>query len=380
LKTRILIVCQWPLGGIRTYMKYVYRHFPADEFEMTLLASPSVVKEHVTRDMEGLPVTVKWAPYFHGRKVLFWHVFKELRTNKYDLIHAQGFISAFHAAAANWFFKVPHVLTIHGIIEQGYLEGWLAPIKRFIFRGAMKNVTVFHGVGKDILEHFRERFPSLDHPRSRWITITNGISTQRFGRTKDNPGAYLRSECGIADDVFIFGFFGRFIPQKGFNYIIDAVDKLAKEGKPARDFLILSFGGTDMVNEYRAEVGRRGLDKYFQFEGFRSDISDVMMGCDAVPMPSIWEAWPLLAAEVFCCGVPLIASDCIGLREASEDTPALKIPTHDVDALAGAMAAVMSDDKYKAEAQAFRTEAVKRFDVGRTAEQMLRLFREITAR
>ena len=105
-----------------------------------------------------------------------------------------------------------------------------------------------------------------------------------------------------------------------------------------------------------------------------------MMGCDAILMPSIWEAWPLLAAEVFCCGVPIIASDCIGLREASEDTPALVIPTHDVKALEKTMVKVMTDGAYRSKAMAFREEAVKRFDVGRTAVEMLRLFREITSR
>ena len=185
-------------------MKYVYRHFPADEFETVLLASPSVIKEHLTGDLAGTPITVKWAPYFRGLNFLWWHVRKELRSNNYDLIHSQGFISAFHAAVANWRLKIPHVLTIHGILEDSYFSGILAPLKRFLFRMAMKNVTVFHGVGRDILEHLRTSFPRLDRPPSRWVTITNGIDTQRFGRPKENPGAYLRKECHIPPPLHFY--------------------------------------------------------------------------------------------------------------------------------------------------------------------------------
>lgn len=43
-------------------------------------------------------------------------------------------------------------------------------------------------------------------------------------------------------------------------------------------------------------------------------------------MPSRWVAFGLLAVEALCAGTPLIASDCIGLREVVEDTPAVVVP------------------------------------------------------
>ena len=45
----ILLNVRWPVGGIRTYLRYVYRQFPVGEFEITLISPPieefDVIKE-----------------------------------------------------------------------------------------------------------------------------------------------------------------------------------------------------------------------------------------------------------------------------------------------------------------------------------------------
>ncbi len=71
IKIRIFIVCQWPLGGIRAYLKYNYRDFPSDQFAITILENPSIEKESMPKDTGDLGIELNWALPVKG-SAIFW--------------------------------------------------------------------------------------------------------------------------------------------------------------------------------------------------------------------------------------------------------------------------------------------------------------------
>ena len=89
-------------------------------------------------------------------------------------------------------------------------------------------------------------------------------------------------------------------------------------------------------------------------------------------MPSIWEAASLQALEAMCMGIPLIASNCIGLRETVRDTPAIVFESRNSKALAEAMDEVRTAPPY-AKFQNFRAVALVRFDVRKVANKLSEL-------
>lgn len=377
-KIRLLIVCMWPLGGIRTYLKYNYRYLPKDEFEVTLLANPVIEREAVQQDMEQLGIRVIWAPPVMKKDVLSWHVFRLRLRERFDVIHSQGFISAFSVAMVNRVFHTPHVMTMHGVLEEKRFAGRLGGLKKWVFERVMGDVDVFVGVGRDILGHVREGLAALQE-KSRWVVIRNGIDPAPF--VKDYPEARekMRSALGVDDGTFVFGYFGRFMPEKGFPYLIDSVACL-RAGQPERKFVVLAVGSGDYERQYREKVQELGLEEFFRFQPFQPNVAELMQGCDAVVMPSVWEAYPLLTSEVMCCGVPIVATDCPGLREAVEETPSVVVPSKDAAALAGGMMRVMADEKIRAAARAFRAEAATRYDVKRAAGELTVLLRGMAGR
>ncbi len=377
-RIRVLIVCMWPWGGIRTYLKYNYRHFPRDEFKITLLANPTVEKQYLEKDMTAANIEVIWARPFLGQNALFFWTAWMLLTRKFDLVHSNGFISAFHVSLVSWLFRIPHVFTIHSILTEKYFKGTLGKWKRFIFKNSLKTVTIFHGVGNDILEYSKKLFPGLEESRSKWVAIRSGIEPGRF--LNDSPGAgdRLRERIQCNKDQFIFGFFGRFEPEKGFNYIIDAVEILKTREKHIKRIIVLAMSSGRFEKEYKADVESRGLAGSFRFQPFNPDVADIMKGCDAILMPSTIEAWPMVACEALCSGIPLIATDCFGLREAIENTPTIRIPSHDSEALADAMTLAVSHPELRDEFASFREEAARRFDVKHSAEKLSALFYDVT--
>jgi len=106
---------------------------------------------------------------------------------------------------------------------------------------------------------------------------------------------------------------------------------------------------------------------------FTPNVASVIKGLDLVVMPSLWEACGLLAMETLVAGTPLIASDCIGLREVVRGTPACVVPSKDSKRLAESTSFFIAHDMRKPFVD-FTLTATERFTVEKTAEGIKLLY------
>jgi len=370
---RVLVAVYWPLGGIRTYLKYVYRKFPAD-VQLTVLAASTQEDDALSQDMAALEIPLMIDRGQRSRFYLrIWH---ELRTGNYDIVQSHGFITASHAYVANLLApgKRRHILTVHGILEDRLLGGWIGKVKRAVLGWIINHVDVVYGVGHDMMVHLSSELSGFDRSRTRKVVIKNGIDVSRFGDLDSLRGQFRASQK-VPPGSFLLGFLGRFMEAKGFNFLIDAIDQLEKGGKLPPGVQVVAVGSGDYIRRYKNDIERRKLAHRFRFLPFQRDIMSIYADLDAVVMPSVSEAASLLALECLCAGVPLLASNCIGLRESVRDTPAIVFETRDAQALAEAIAGIVEDPRRHV-FESFRSEAVRRFDVGHTRDQLAGLFRQ----
>ena len=371
-KIKILVVVRWPLGGIRTYMRYMFFHFPLN-FSVTVLAASTQEDAALIKDVKkyGAGLLLVQAT---STRIFALETFKELRRNKYDIIFSQGFLSAVAVYMANLFSRIPHILTIHGIVEPQYFIGQFSALKRVILARMLSGVTVLYGVSNDILEHLYEQFPQLKENSPRAIVIPNGIVPDEF----DQPPVdlvNLREKLGIDASAFLFGFFGRFMPQKGFDLLIDAIDVLRQQDV-VRYFAVVAVGSGDYLREYQAAIHEKGLERFFHFLPFQPQVHHLYSQVDAVVIPSRWEACPLLPMEVFCMGAPVIASNCMGLREVVADTPAMIFPSENLSSLVNLMLGIMQDTK-AIKYQQFVSVARVRYDVAKSAAELVQFIKNL---
>ena len=364
---RLLAVVRWPLGGIRTYMRYVYGHLGRD-WRVTILAADVQEREALREDAAALGLELILAPA--SSMGFFQAVLRVFRQRRHDLIQSQGFISATATSAANIFFGVPHVLTVHGILEERLLQGVKGRIRQMVTSQVVRSVDAVYGVSEDILGHLREQVPGLDGSKVRQVAILNGIETGVF--LEPGQQGVFRKRNGLADSLFLFVFLGRFMPQKGFDKIIRALALLEKSGIP-RDYRLVAVGSGDYRQQYEKLAREVGIGNRIVFLPFQRDVAVVYRDVDAVLMPSNWEACPLQPMEAMVSGVPIVASDCIGLREVIRGTPAIVVPDGNPEGLARAMEDLLRRD-HRPVFTAFRQEAAERFDVRRTAMKVAEFF------
>lgn len=368
----ILVVIRWPVGGIQTYCKYVYGLPEFERYEFTVITTTEADEEYF-QDAFGSRLRGLFRlddREFRAASIL--RIVRKMR--RPQLIHAHGFSSAILAIPTRMMFRIPLLTTSHDILQDSQFRGTAGVIKKAVLWAALRMSTRVNVVGNDAGENLRTYFPRTCSPQKVSV-ILNGIDVERFLEPKRRD---LRSEIGVGEDVLLLGFFGRFMAQKGFKFALDMLERY-------RDLLqasvhVACFGWGGFIREEQAEIRKRGLSGYFSFLPATNEMPAALRGCDAVLMPSLWEAMPLLAMEALVAGVPLIASSCIGLREVCAGTPALMCSPGSSQALLDAVNRfVIERALHQAEARRYQSEAMRRFDRRETALRLRALY-ETTAR
>ncbi len=381
-RIRILTIIRNPLGGIRTYIKYTYGSFNKSKYQITILTAKEEEEDskHIKGDLKNLDVDVCEVQGKQINILLLINIVKILLKSKFNIIHSQGFTVGILTALVNMISRVPHIITLHETLRNEQFSSFKGKIKRKVLGYLLGKVDIIQTVSEDAQQNLIDFLPALKNKKDKLVVIRNGIHIELFKGNNDSNNHVLRKEIGIDDTFFLFGFLGRFMPEKGFTYLIDAVQELSRDSDFHDSFKILAVNDGDYIREYKKIIKRKKLEKYFFFYGFVPDVSTVIRQLDAVIMPSLREAYSLLPIEAFVMGCPVIATDCIGLREVIKDTPAIIVKSKDSLSIANGMMKFMQNpNSFKEKTRAFIRTAEERFTVKYTAEKLDLIFNDLVA-
>ena len=208
-------------------------------------------------------------------------------------------------------------------------------------------------------DDLRERALALGASADRSVTVPYGVDSTRF---RPDPAARnrLREHWGVGDDAEVVLGVGRFVRKKGFEYLIDAVARLA----PYRKGLHLVLAGDgDLRTEFLARVADRGLGGRAILPGVlhQDDVAASLAAADVVVVPSVRDpsgnvdGLPNVVMEALASGTPLIATRAGGIGSVVQDgRTGLLVPEADPVALAAAIGRLLDGP---AEAAALATAA-----------------------
>lgn len=371
-ETHILLVIWHPVGGIRTFLRYVYGQFSPEQYQLTLLLPETSELAATREDLACTDAHFEVIPNKPSIYSFLIQINSLLQRRDIDIVHSQGFTSGVLAAIPARLRRIPHILTSHDVLREDQFIGLSGKIKKIILSYLLSIPDIIHSVSNDAQGNLLEFFPRLKGRPGKYCVIHNGIEPQRF---LAEERADLKGSMGMAKEAFLIGFFGRFMPQKGFDILIDAVEKLVRK-KDLPNFAVVAFGWSGFIREEQESIEQRGLSKYFFFLPFEPNVAKVLRGVDVVAMPSRWEACPLLPMEALVAGIPIIGTDCLGLQEVLKGTPGKIIPSDNAEDLAQALLAEMQSSSVKEIAE-FRDEAAVRFDVDRQVEGVKKIISDL---
>lgn len=365
---KILLVARWPVGGIKTYLRYIYGSPIFKETEIDLIAPEDDLAEFLETQLPSN--RIRLLPIKGDGKSIRHRLREALDEGNYDLVHSHGFSASFFVQQVMCVRKTPHIMTAHDVFLPNTFNGFSGLCKKIAMRWLLGSVSQVLSVSEDARNNIFEYFPGLRAEQVK--NITNGIDTGFFAK---GVARNFREELNLGDRPII-GFFGRFMAQKGFLQVVQAVEILAKNSPESAKPIVLTFGWGGFIREDFALIEAKGLKDYFiQLPG-TNDMPAAIRGVDLVVMPSRWEACPLLPMEVLSCGVPIIGTDCVGLREVLSGTPAKVVSVGNTEQLAAAISAQLLEKS--ASFVEYQPLALKRFSADEHARALHDLYHKIS--
>lgn len=367
----ILMTAMQPGGGIRTFFRYIYSQPVFEGFTFTLLAPDDGLSAYLSEFLPDGRITVVPA---ESSAIKFMGQARRMSQNPdFNLVHSHGFSAGVLTELAMVGISKPHLMTAHDVFNQSQFQGVKGYLRRRIMAAAFRRMGAIHTVTEDAKANLIEFFPGV--APSQIVGILHGVDTEYFRDGKPEP---LRETIGLSPDTPLIGFFGRFMGQKGFRLIVDAMNRIRDEHLLPVMPHVATFGWGGFIREDYAYLEGLGLKEYFHQLPQTNNMAGALKGVDLVAMPSRWEACGLLAMESLSAGVPIVGSSCEGLSEVLEGSPAKRVPVGDVRALADALVEEITHLDRRTEAfRGYQPEAVERFAIERPARALADLYTQL---
>jgi glycosyltransferase involved in cell wall biosynthesis len=203
----------------------------------------------------------------------------------------------------------------------------------------------------------REKYAKVLDGRTPIVRIPNSVAPMA------GPNADLGATTVLAA--------GRLTPQKGFDMLIDAWVRVARE-RP--DWRLRICGRGERHQEYRDLVARHGLSDVIELPG-PQDLEEEIARSSIFVLSSRYEGFPLVLIEAMSKGMAVVAFDCpTGPGDIIEDRRnGLLIPARDVERLAEGILTMMGDEELRRSCAAAAIETAESYSLDVVGAQWERL-------
>lgn len=261
-----------------------------------------------------------------------------LREDAFDLVHLNtGHLidGAIAASKAN----VPAVWHIHAPFEidlERY-AGFMGPAAYAWLLGELGDhvIAVSDDVRTSLLQYL---------PAQKVSTLYNGIDVDDLDTRAQQPGKPIREELGLPANTPLVTGVGRISAQKDFATFVRVAKRVA-DTLPDACFLIAGPVEVRQLEEsLHRQINDLGLNGRVFVLGPRSDVPALLAQSELFLSTAIFEGHPLTSLEAMALRIPVVAMDCVGLRECIEhEIDGLLVSLGDEAACAQAVVRVLRD-------------------------------------
>ncbi len=191
---------------------------------------------------------------------------------------------------------IPCVCLFHHPAPRTYYKFW-----------RIKKVDTLIVTSRFTAEHTREMVGKTGS------VVYVGIDSERFAPLPRGDDRLRRSH-GIGHGDVVFAQVGALAPYKGHDVLLDAFQRVRQTVKSAR---LLIIGDGVSAPTIAESLRERGLSDSVTLTGFVDDVTAYFReAIDINVLASREEGMGLVNLQASSCGLPNIASDCTGIREA----------------------------------------------------------------
>ena len=335
------------IGGISTHVYHLSRALVEKGTSVRVITCdfPNAPAEEI---IDGVPVSRVDSGRVPESNFLLWiyHLNSQMiskttelfETERFDLIHAHDWVVGRAAVELKNRLGLPLISTIHAteIGRGGSLDGEYRRKVRDIERLLVEQSDGIICCSNYMLDHIQYVLGAV---KTKIRVIPNGVEASRF----NNGRQPQLIPTGVSEDRKTILYVGRIVREKGIFTLLDAFEKLRKQGK---DVSLVLVGEGPLKEDLAKEVLRRKLNDRVKLAGFVDEKKLVSLynSSDAFVLPSHYEPFGMVALEAMASRIPVVVSDVGGLSEIVEDgITGVKVPASNPSTLAEGILRVLED-------------------------------------
>ena len=306
------------------------------------------------------------------------HVARLAKELKPSLLHAHfAYPEGWAACLARAVLKsaIPLVVTLHGydILVEPSVGYGIRLNKRYdvLVRKVLNEADAIIAASRAVLNEAARLVSDPEKVR----LIPNGVDLRRFDPKLS--GEAVRKKLNLEGEQVVFTL-RHHRPVYGITHLLLAAKLVLRERK---DAIFVVGGDGPLLNYHRELAGKLGISSNVVFTGKipRDEVPHYYAASDVVVVPSLQEAWGLVATEAMACGKPGVASRVGGLPDQVIDGfNGFLVPPRDPKALADRILYLLETPS---EARRMglngRKLAVECFDIEKRIDKIVRLYREL---
>lgn len=274
------------------------------------------------------------------QKLFYYLMLCFISTQGSDVVFATGYKTSYPLFLS----KLIHVSSVRLFyLIQGY-----EPLSYVQHSDKNKFIKIFFC----IIAKFSYKVPMRKIAVSSWIkeqigdnsieVINNGVDLNVFLPNKKNNDKTNR---------FVIGTIGRSAKYKGYGIFLKAISSIDSKDI---ELIVLSQEDLKLPNKIKARIIKPNND---------TQVVDFYHQCDIFVFTSFIEGFGMPPLEAMACGVPVITTDCGGIRDFANNSNSILVPTGDVHSIANAIIMLKKDRNLRESLRQQGLKTVKKFSL-----------------
>lgn len=290
----------------------------------------------------------------------FFRLKKVIKSGNYDVVHVHLFPALYYCAFAKLLFRIktPLVYTEHSTKNRRRGSLFFKKIDGIAYRQYNKVVCITEKVKEALCEHLSFLSP---------VVVNNGVNVEKIKQTHPTD---VRKMLNISETSKLLVMIGRFVEGKDYETVFDAMKILDDK------YHFLCIGDGPKKDICMEKVKGMGIEDRVHFLGLRTDVIELVKGCDIAILSTEHEGFSISMLEVMACSKPFIASSVPGIVDLVSDY-ALLFPYKDSGSLKKQIEKCANDslcyEDYANRSNAFATN----YDIKNTAHSYLDLYQSL---
>jgi glycosyltransferase involved in cell wall biosynthesis len=250
---------------------------------------------------------------------------------KPDVVHAEShlFLSTVQAVNMSKKLGLPCVVTVHGVFaDRGFAinfaqEAYLRTLGLEVFKNADRIICLTRSDAEEIA--------GFGCPLNKIRLVPNAVDSEFF-----KPGDERE------DNLIVW--VGRFVPEKGVEYLVEAARILVDKHRDVK-FLLIGYGPLKTkIIRLVYNYGLLGKSVHFVGPLSREEIAKILSKATVFVFPSLREGLPLSVLEAMACSLPVVGSDIPGVNDVvMHGENGFLVPPKEAKALANGILVLLND-------------------------------------